>query len=150
MHICCKVTKDSSNSLFPTYQHCGFEVKWLPHILSSHPPKAGPAVIMLFNHVPFCCSITYVPAENLDEYRASLGQQTEGAVPFDLFPSHTVRWVKRFAVFSYRALRYDSLHTLCTVQEDTFYFRRAERWMIFIKPAAITIKSGSEYNFCFS
>ncbi|KAM6187314.1 multiple PDZ domain protein isoform 3-T3 [Sarcoramphus papa] len=35
--------------------------------------------------------ITYVPAENLDEYRASLGQQTEGAVPLDLFPSHTVR-----------------------------------------------------------
>ncbi|KAM6187312.1 multiple PDZ domain protein isoform 1-T1 [Sarcoramphus papa] len=34
--------------------------------------------------------ITYVPAENLDEYRASLGQQTEGAVPLDLFPSHTV------------------------------------------------------------
>ncbi|KFQ07069.1 Multiple PDZ domain protein, partial [Haliaeetus albicilla] len=35
-------------------------------------------------------NITYVPAENLDEYRANLGQQTEGAVPFDLFPSHTV------------------------------------------------------------
>ncbi|XP_064295152.1 multiple PDZ domain protein isoform X4 [Phalacrocorax carbo] len=33
--------------------------------------------------------ITYVPAENLDEYRASLGQQTEGAVPIELFPSHT-------------------------------------------------------------
>ncbi|XP_075303309.1 multiple PDZ domain protein isoform X4 [Opisthocomus hoazin] len=33
-------------------------------------------------------NITYVPAENLDEYKASLGQQTEGAVP--LFPSHTV------------------------------------------------------------
>ncbi|XP_065716273.1 multiple PDZ domain protein isoform X12 [Patagioenas fasciata] len=36
-------------------------------------------------------NITYVPAENLDEYRASLGQQTEGAVPLELFPSHTVR-----------------------------------------------------------
>ncbi|KAM9587667.1 multiple PDZ domain protein isoform 14-T14 [Morphnus guianensis] len=36
-------------------------------------------------------NITYVPGENLDEYRASLGQQAEGAVPFDLFPSHTVR-----------------------------------------------------------
>ncbi|KAM9587658.1 multiple PDZ domain protein isoform 5-T5 [Morphnus guianensis] len=35
-------------------------------------------------------NITYVPGENLDEYRASLGQQAEGAVPFDLFPSHTV------------------------------------------------------------
>ncbi|NXS66794.1 MPDZ protein, partial [Pandion haliaetus] len=35
-------------------------------------------------------NITYVPAENLEEYRASLGQQTEGAVPLDLFPSHTV------------------------------------------------------------
>ncbi|PKK28636.1 multiple PDZ domain protein [Columba livia] len=35
--------------------------------------------------------ITYVPAENLDEYRASLGQQTEGAVPLELFPSHAVR-----------------------------------------------------------
>uniref|UniRef100_A0A8C4UEY5 Multiple PDZ domain crumbs cell polarity complex component n=1 Tax=Falco tinnunculus TaxID=100819 RepID=A0A8C4UEY5_FALTI len=38
-----------------------------------------------------CYVITYVPAENLDEYRASLGQQTEGAVPLELFPSHTVR-----------------------------------------------------------
>ncbi|NXY05167.1 MPDZ protein, partial [Pteruthius melanotis] len=36
-------------------------------------------------------NITYVPAENLDEYRASLGQQTEGSVPFELFPSHIVR-----------------------------------------------------------
>ncbi|NXJ98122.1 MPDZ protein, partial [Corythaixoides concolor] len=35
-------------------------------------------------------NITYVPAENLDEYRASLGQQTEGALPLELFPSHTV------------------------------------------------------------
>ncbi|XP_041272378.1 multiple PDZ domain protein isoform X4 [Onychostruthus taczanowskii] len=38
-----------------------------------------------------CYVITYVPAENLDEYRASLGQQTEGAVPLELFPSHLVR-----------------------------------------------------------
>ncbi|XP_030368094.1 multiple PDZ domain protein isoform X16 [Strigops habroptila] len=37
-----------------------------------------------------CYVITYVPAENLDEYRANLGQQTEGAVPLELFPSHTV------------------------------------------------------------
>ncbi|XP_063996644.1 multiple PDZ domain protein isoform X17 [Pogoniulus pusillus] len=36
-------------------------------------------------------NITYVPAENLDEYRASLGQQTEGALPLELFPSCTVR-----------------------------------------------------------
>ncbi|XP_062369930.1 multiple PDZ domain protein [Cinclus cinclus] len=36
-------------------------------------------------------NITYVPAENLDEYRASLGQQTEGAVPLELFPSNIVR-----------------------------------------------------------
>ncbi|NXF91456.1 MPDZ protein, partial [Eubucco bourcierii] len=36
-------------------------------------------------------NITYVPAENLDEYRATLGQQTEGALPLELFPSHTVR-----------------------------------------------------------
>ncbi|XP_071587870.1 multiple PDZ domain protein isoform X16 [Heliangelus exortis] len=35
-------------------------------------------------------NITYVPAENLDEYRASLGQQMEGSVPLELFPSHTV------------------------------------------------------------
>ncbi|NWQ79138.1 MPDZ protein, partial [Columbina picui] len=35
-------------------------------------------------------NITYVPAENLDEYRASLGQQTEGAMSLELFPSHTV------------------------------------------------------------
>ncbi|XP_037979415.1 multiple PDZ domain protein isoform X15 [Motacilla alba alba] len=36
-------------------------------------------------------NITYVPAENLDEYRASMGQQTEGTVPLELFPSHIVR-----------------------------------------------------------
>ncbi|XP_062456385.1 multiple PDZ domain protein isoform X4 [Rhea pennata] len=35
-------------------------------------------------------NITYVAAENLEEYRASLGQQTEGAVPLDLFSSHAV------------------------------------------------------------
>ncbi|KAM6328457.1 multiple PDZ domain protein [Alca torda] len=35
-------------------------------------------------------NITYVPAENLDEYRASLGQQAEEAVPLELFASHTV------------------------------------------------------------
>ncbi|XP_038026222.1 multiple PDZ domain protein isoform X2 [Anas platyrhynchos] len=35
--------------------------------------------------------ITYVPAENLEEYRASLEQQTEETVPIELFPSHTVR-----------------------------------------------------------
>ncbi|NXO58013.1 MPDZ protein, partial [Aramus guarauna] len=35
--------------------------------------------------------ITYVPAEHLEEYRASLGQQTEGPVPLECFPSHTVR-----------------------------------------------------------
>ncbi|XP_031951101.1 multiple PDZ domain protein isoform X12 [Corvus moneduloides] len=38
-----------------------------------------------------CYVITYVPAENLDEYRASMGQQTEGDVPLELFPSHIVR-----------------------------------------------------------
>ncbi|XP_014809431.1 PREDICTED: multiple PDZ domain protein isoform X2 [Calidris pugnax] len=37
-----------------------------------------------------CYVITYVPAEHLDEYRASLGQQAEGAVPLELFASHTV------------------------------------------------------------
>ncbi|XP_050842585.1 multiple PDZ domain protein isoform X8 [Serinus canaria] len=36
-------------------------------------------------------NITYVPAENVDEYRASLRQQTEGTVPLELFPSHIVR-----------------------------------------------------------
>uniref|UniRef100_A0A7M4E694 Multiple PDZ domain protein n=1 Tax=Crocodylus porosus TaxID=8502 RepID=A0A7M4E694_CROPO len=35
--------------------------------------------------------ITYVPAEHLEEYRASLGEQPEGAMPLDLFSSHTVR-----------------------------------------------------------
>ncbi|XP_074022453.1 multiple PDZ domain protein [Numenius arquata] len=35
-------------------------------------------------------NITYVPAEHLDEYRASLGQQAEGAVPLELFASHAV------------------------------------------------------------
>nr|XP_047905742.1 multiple PDZ domain protein isoform X16 [Anser cygnoides] len=34
--------------------------------------------------------ITYVPAENLEEYRASLEQQTEETMPLELFPSHTV------------------------------------------------------------
>ncbi|NXU56919.1 MPDZ protein, partial [Turnix velox] len=34
-------------------------------------------------------NITYVPAENLDEYRASLGQQAEGSVAVELFTSHT-------------------------------------------------------------
>ncbi|XP_014466588.1 multiple PDZ domain protein isoform X10 [Alligator mississippiensis] len=34
--------------------------------------------------------ITYVPAEQLEEYRASLGEQPEGTMPFDLFSSHTV------------------------------------------------------------
>ncbi|XP_027491047.1 multiple PDZ domain protein isoform X4 [Corapipo altera] len=38
-----------------------------------------------------CYVITYVPAENLDEYRVGLGQETEGAVPPELFPSHIVR-----------------------------------------------------------
>ncbi|XP_066036934.1 multiple PDZ domain protein isoform X3 [Chamaea fasciata] len=38
-----------------------------------------------------CYVITYVPAENLDKYRASLGQQTERAVPLEHFPSHIVR-----------------------------------------------------------
>ncbi|NXY44417.1 MPDZ protein, partial [Ceuthmochares aereus] len=35
-------------------------------------------------------NITYVPAENLDEYRASLGQQAEGSVPLEVFSSQTV------------------------------------------------------------
>ncbi|XP_019373140.1 PREDICTED: multiple PDZ domain protein isoform X13 [Gavialis gangeticus] len=34
--------------------------------------------------------ITYVPAEHLEEYRASLGEQPEGTMPLDLFSSHTV------------------------------------------------------------
>ncbi|XP_053909591.1 multiple PDZ domain protein isoform X7 [Cuculus canorus] len=36
-------------------------------------------------------NITYVPAENLDEYRASLGQQAERSVPLEVFSSQTVR-----------------------------------------------------------
>ncbi|XP_019373136.1 PREDICTED: multiple PDZ domain protein isoform X9 [Gavialis gangeticus] len=35
-------------------------------------------------------NITYVPAEHLEEYRASLGEQPEGTMPLDLFSSHTV------------------------------------------------------------
>ncbi|KAJ7335472.1 hypothetical protein JRQ81_013413 [Phrynocephalus forsythii] len=35
--------------------------------------------------------ISYVPAEQLEEYQASLGQQPEGTVPLDVFPSHAVR-----------------------------------------------------------
>ncbi|NXX97340.1 MPDZ protein, partial [Centropus bengalensis] len=34
--------------------------------------------------------ITYVPSENLDEYRASLGQQLEGSVPPEVISSQTV------------------------------------------------------------
>lgn len=37
------------------------------------------------------CSITYVPAEQFEEYQASLGQQLEGRMPLDVFPSHVVR-----------------------------------------------------------
>ncbi|XP_042305019.1 multiple PDZ domain protein isoform X12 [Sceloporus undulatus] len=36
-------------------------------------------------------NICYVPAEQLEEYQASLGQQPEGTMPLDVFPSHTVR-----------------------------------------------------------
>ncbi|KAH0628323.1 hypothetical protein JD844_009312 [Phrynosoma platyrhinos] len=35
--------------------------------------------------------ICYVPAEQLEEYQAGLGQQPEGTMPLDVFPSHTVR-----------------------------------------------------------
>nr|XP_060618353.1 multiple PDZ domain protein isoform X8 [Anolis sagrei ordinatus] len=35
--------------------------------------------------------ISYVPAEQLEEYQASLTQQSEGAMPLDVFPSHAVR-----------------------------------------------------------
>ncbi|XP_067409195.1 multiple PDZ domain protein isoform X3 [Emydura macquarii macquarii] len=34
--------------------------------------------------------IMYVPAEHLEEYKASLGQQPEEAMPFDLFSAHIV------------------------------------------------------------
>ncbi|XP_067320504.1 multiple PDZ domain protein isoform X18 [Anolis sagrei] len=36
-------------------------------------------------------NISYVPAEQLEEYQASLSQQSEGAMPLDVFPSHAVR-----------------------------------------------------------
>ncbi|XP_043370272.1 multiple PDZ domain protein isoform X24 [Dermochelys coriacea] len=35
--------------------------------------------------------ITYVPAEHLEEYKASLGQQPEDTTPLNLFSAHTVR-----------------------------------------------------------
>uniref|UniRef100_A0A8C4YRY4 Multiple PDZ domain protein n=1 Tax=Gopherus evgoodei TaxID=1825980 RepID=A0A8C4YRY4_9SAUR len=35
--------------------------------------------------------ITYVPAEHLEEYKASLGQQPEDTIPLNLFSAHTVR-----------------------------------------------------------
>ncbi|XP_078241098.1 multiple PDZ domain protein isoform X7 [Pogona vitticeps] len=35
--------------------------------------------------------ITYVPAEQLEEYQASLGQQPEGTMPVDVISSHAVR-----------------------------------------------------------
>uniref|UniRef100_A0A452GQ13 Multiple PDZ domain protein n=1 Tax=Gopherus agassizii TaxID=38772 RepID=A0A452GQ13_9SAUR len=34
--------------------------------------------------------ITYVPAEHLEEYKASLGQQPEDTIPLNLFSAHTV------------------------------------------------------------
>ncbi|KAL7988679.1 hypothetical protein Chor_007598 [Crotalus horridus] len=39
-------------------------------------------------------NISYVPAEQLEEYQANLGQQPEGTMPLDVFPSHTVRFLK--------------------------------------------------------
>ncbi|XP_048358568.1 multiple PDZ domain protein isoform X10 [Sphaerodactylus townsendi] len=36
-------------------------------------------------------NITYVPAEQLEEYQASLGQPPEKTLPQDIFPSHAVR-----------------------------------------------------------
>ncbi|XP_072848221.2 multiple PDZ domain protein isoform X19 [Pogona vitticeps] len=36
-------------------------------------------------------NITYVPAEQLEEYQASLGQQPEGTMPVDVISSHAVR-----------------------------------------------------------
>ncbi|XP_054843001.1 multiple PDZ domain protein [Eublepharis macularius] len=35
--------------------------------------------------------ITYVPAEQLEEYQTSLGQQPDATLQLDIFPSHTVR-----------------------------------------------------------
>lgn len=35
--------------------------------------------------------ITYVPVEQLEDYQASLGQQPEGTMQLDVFPSHAVR-----------------------------------------------------------
>ncbi|XP_044283650.1 multiple PDZ domain protein isoform X16 [Varanus komodoensis] len=36
-------------------------------------------------------NISYVPAEQLEEYQASFGQQPEGTTPLDVFSSHAVR-----------------------------------------------------------
>ncbi|XP_060124886.1 multiple PDZ domain protein isoform X16 [Zootoca vivipara] len=36
-------------------------------------------------------NITYVPAEQFEEYQASLGQQLKGRMALDVFPSHVVR-----------------------------------------------------------
>ncbi|XP_032942057.1 multiple PDZ domain protein isoform X4 [Catharus ustulatus] len=58
------------------------------HSLIGPDIKSSPAPV---DDQALCYVITYVPAENLDEYRASLGQQTEEAVPLELFPSHIVR-----------------------------------------------------------
>lgn len=55
----------------------------------NHSPNTCSTLISLF-YVLFC-SISYVPAEQLEEYQASLGQQPEGTMPLDVFPSHAVR-----------------------------------------------------------
>ncbi|XP_032624568.1 multiple PDZ domain protein isoform X8 [Chelonoidis abingdonii] len=52
-----------------------------PDIKSSPAPADGQALFYM---------ITYVPAEHLEEYKASLGQQPEDTIPLNLFSAHTV------------------------------------------------------------
>uniref|UniRef100_A0A8C3VMJ5 Multiple PDZ domain crumbs cell polarity complex component n=1 Tax=Catharus ustulatus TaxID=91951 RepID=A0A8C3VMJ5_CATUS len=63
------------------------------HSLIGPDIKSSPAPV---DDQALCYVITYVPAENLDEYRASLGQQTEEAV---------------LTVFSHIVLKCNSFHT---------------------------------------
>uniref|UniRef100_A0A803VP71 Multiple PDZ domain protein n=1 Tax=Ficedula albicollis TaxID=59894 RepID=A0A803VP71_FICAL len=69
-----------------------------------------------------CYVITYVPAENLDEYRASLGQQAEGAV---------------LTAFSQIPLKCNSFCTPCIFGED-----KVELWREPSKSLGISIVGG--------
>lgn len=44
-----------------------------------------------FSWIVFCSRITYVPAEHLEEFKISLGQQSGGIMALDVFSSYSGR-----------------------------------------------------------